>query len=743
MANIASSSEEKVFKISEWLGMNENPDGDTRLKLGEAAVMRNFKITRDGSLQKRPGLGSLGFVVQYYRWFGGDGNLTIETEAPQLEVYMNASVDKNTGEVTLSETWVLDSDFEMADGSEFVWSNVIIADDGKYYEALYCTKNSKTGLYEWEFGGVEVDLASVNLSVRDLWSGYIGGKYRLMGALNGRLAELHDGDSFVFRYIGKFGIDSEDWKTSLFGFADTLYICTSSPGGQIQYYYWDGIKDSVEPVEGYWPVVSISISPANSTTPAGTLYEGINRLTNVRKIWISPEEGYPQRYILPETPDRILYIKSLVHGDVLSSSNYKYISLTHQGHVKPAIEFGDTDTAGEFLTANMGINTVEICYQVETSADYGLAALFPDGGRISVEQYNGTTDNRIFLCCDKSNQVYYSGIDYNGQPRADYFPDLNVVAVGESTDPVTGLIRHYSRLIVYKANSTYSIQYGTISLADGTTTAAFYCTPVNKRIGNEAFGQVQLVLNSPRTLHGKDLYEWQNNSSYSSNLTVDERQAKRISDRIYRTLGSFDFARCYCYDDNDHQEYYICFDKMALVHNYAVDAWYYYDNFDVTCMVNFDGELYAGDSQGRFNLVSRTNRTDNGEDITAYWESGSEPFGREFMRKYSSTIWVTLKPENRSRVVVTAVTDRNGNLEEDVLAPPLPEYTIAASLATFADADFRAWSFNTSRVPKIFRSKLKAKKFVYYKLIFKLDGTDTTATIVAADIKVRFTGQAR
>jgi hypothetical protein len=160
-------------------------------------------------------------------------------------------------------------------------------------------------------------------------------------------------------------------------------------------------------------------------------------------------------------------------------------------------------------------------------------------------------------------------------------------------------------------------------------------------------------------------------------------------------------------------------------------------------MVNFDGELYAGDSQGRFNLVSRTNRTDNGEEITAYWESGSEAFGKEFMRKYSSTIWVTLKPENRSRVVVTAVTDRNGNLEEDVLSPPLAEYTIAASLATFSDADFRAWSFNTSRVPKIFRSKLKAKKFVYYKLIFKQDGTDTTATIVSADVKIRFTGQAR
>jgi hypothetical protein len=413
------------------------------------------------------------------------------------------------------------------------------------------------------------------------------------------------------------------------------------------------------------------------------------------------------------------------------------------GHNRTVFVFGDTDTAGKFLEGNYGINTIEVCYTVEASGSSGLETMFPTGGRIFTEQFNGTTDNRIFLCCDKSNKVYYSGIDYNGQPRADYFPDLNVVTVGESTDPVTGLIRHYSRLIVYKANSTYSIQYGTIGLADGTTTAAFYCTPVNKRIGNEAFGQVRLVLNSPRTLHGRDLYEWRNNSSYSSNLTVDERQAKRISDRIYQTLASFDFSKCYCYDDNDHQEYYICYDKKALVHNYAVDAWYYYDNFDVTCMVNFGGELYAGDSQGRFNLVSRTNRTDNGEEIKAYWESGAEAFGKEWMRKYSSVLWVTLKPENRSHVVVTAVTDRNGNLAEEELTAPLPEMSVSASLSTFADADFRAWSFGTSRVPKISRAKIKAKKFVYHKLLFKAEGTNTTATIVSAEIKVRYTGQAR
>ena len=119
-------------------------------------------------------------------------------------------------------------------------------------------------------------------------------------------------------------------------------------------------------------------------------------------------------------------------------------------------------------------------------------------------------------------------------------------------------------------------------MADGLQTEAFYVTPINRSIGNAALGQVRLVLNAPYTLHGNDLYEWRNTASYSSNLSVDERQAKRISDRIYSTLNGFDLSKCFCWDDNDSQEFYICCDGKALVYNYAADAWYSYENFPVS-----------------------------------------------------------------------------------------------------------------------------------------------------------------
>ena len=55
MARITGAADERIFQIQRWLGVNENPDGDTKLKMGEASAMRNFRVTRDGNLQKRPG----------------------------------------------------------------------------------------------------------------------------------------------------------------------------------------------------------------------------------------------------------------------------------------------------------------------------------------------------------------------------------------------------------------------------------------------------------------------------------------------------------------------------------------------------------------------------------------------------------------------------------------------------------------------------------------------------------------
>ena len=363
-----------------------------------------------------------------------------------------------------------------------------------------------------------------------------------------------------------------------------------------------------------------------------------------------------------------------------------------------------------------GTNTIEICYSASNTLSQEVFKM------TNAEIFLGSQDNAVFLYGNGTNEAFYSGIDYDGKPRADYFPDLNEMAVADSNTPITALVRHYSQLLCFKSNSVYSVHHGIITTALGDEEYGFYVTPVNRAIGNAALGQVRLVLNSPFALFGNDLYEWKNTSSYSSNLTVDERQAKRISDRVYRTLATFKAEDCYCYDDNDNQEYYICYNGQALVYNYAADAWYFYDNFDVNCMCNIDEKLFIGTSTGKIQLLDETAYGDGENVIDCYWEGGSHNFGKSYMRKHMSQMFASVKQEPDSDVTITMMTDRKEEYTEKIVLGPEEV---------------------TNRVPKVKRLKLKAKKFVYLKPIIKSENNSKPATVVQLDMRISETGYAK
>lgn len=597
MATITASTSEKIYSLSKWLGVNEKPGGDTKLKLGEAAVMENWRVTRDGNLRRRPGTELL---------------------------------------------------FELGE-----------------------------------------------LPIRLLWSGYVAGEECVLAACDGKLYRIFDGTVWDVEELGAVNTAGDVFA---FGFSDNAYILDGA-----KYRVYDG--NTLSEVAGYRPLVSTATVP----TGGGVTLEQANKINGLRRAKFSPD-GTAVTFVLPEKNlASVDYVTDLVTGDAVAG----FTADTNAG----TVTFTNAPDAGT--------NTIEIGWSVAENFRASVEAMR------YAELYNGAQDSRVFLYGDGGNKVFYSGLDENGVPRADYFPDMNEARIGESNTPVTALIRHGTRLIAYKTNSTYSIVYGNITLEDGSTIADFTITPVNRDIGNAAMGQARLVSNYPRTLFGNDVYEWKNSSSYSSIITADERQARRISDRVCSSLSVFSLADCKCWDDNDAQEYYICSGTTAVVHNYAVDAWYVYTNFDAKVMCNFRGMLYMGTSDGRILRVSDVVRTDCGEAIPAYWESGAIDFGADYMRKYSSMLWVSVKPESNSYVEVTVKTDRKSEF---------PDKVIAKSLNAFGNLDFSAFSFQTSSRPQIKRLRIKAKKFTYYKLVFQTSEPDTTATVLAADIRVRQTG---
>ncbi|HIS44684.1 MAG TPA: hypothetical protein IAB47_04860 [Candidatus Scatomorpha merdigallinarum] len=540
--------------------------------------------------------------------------------------------------------------------------------------------------FEWDFCEVSAASNTTDTVVRGLWSGFVDGQEVLCAACNGYLWQLARDADGAWSKTACGAVDTEE-DVFMFGFEGKLYLLNGS-----EYKVWDGA--SLTDVSGYRPMVAVSVPPSGG----GTALEQVNKLTGARRARFSPD-GTSTVFKLPDMGLKSIdYVKHvLIDMEVI---NY------------------DTDLVNGTVTISPalpeGTNSIEVGWTVYgDTAEEILAMRY-------AELYNGSQDTRVFIYGDGTNRAFYSGIDFDGAPRADYFPDLNVAHVGDENTPITAMIRHYDRLLCFKLDSAWSIGYSQLTLADGTVTAGFYVSPVNRSVGNCAPGQAVLVENRPRTLDGRSVVEWKSTSS-SGNINGDERNAERISQRVEETIRSFDLSSAKTfYDKYAHEYYVIGTDGTALVHGIDADAWYVYTNFDARCLINYMDELYYGTADGYLRHFSTDYFSDVGESIDAYWESGSMPFAADFQRKYSAMLWVGIRPDDNGYLEVTAKTDRK--------------------------TDFAVYDVETadaSRVPEMNRIKLKAKKFTYYNLILANNTPDTTATVVSVDIRVRGTGYVR
>lgn len=700
MAQISGAVSEKIFNLTSFRGLNESPDGDTKLRFGEASVCRNWRVTRDGNLKKRPGSAVTDGLC------GGYASEASEDIRQEIALTGSAYMAMYPSAAAVHGSIVLSGDrVNVTAANAGSYTGYYMERAGAAWQLADCV--NRDGVDTLRFYRVRAVPGEAN-PIAGLWSGYVNKHSVFLAACNGSLFRLADNESFETVVLGSVNTDR---PVHMFGFDEKVYILNGT-----EYKVWDGT--ALVDVAGYIPLVSTAIGPDGTADAGGAVLEAVNRLCLSRRAWISPD-GTNQTFSLPESGmASIDYVKELAIGTALT----------------PGTDY-TTDAAGGKVSFTavpaQAVNAYEIGWTMPESVSLRAQVL---GMRYS-ELYNGTQDTRVFLYGDGGNRLLYSGQDYSGQPRADYFPDLNDVSVGDANTPVTGAVRHHSRLIVYKGVSAYSVQYGSITLATGDVAAAFYSTPVNKLIGNEAPGQVALVLNNPRTLFGGEIYEWRSNTAYSGNLTADERQAKRISDRVYATIKTFRFPQCVCWDDNYRQEYYISYPagKTVLVHNYAADAWYEYTGIQAAVFCSYGEELYYGTPDGFVMRFDENRKTDNGDEIPCVWESGSMSFGQDYIRKFSAMTWISIKPEASASVSVCVQTDRVSQTMERI---------VSSAMASLAHLNFADLSFKTNQRPFITRLKIKAKKFVYYKIIFQ-NGENTSATILGADIRVRFTSYAK
>lgn len=650
---------------------------------------------------------------------GGGSSIAYGVGAAEgYELYYASAQGPFTGATTVTTYELGDyiQDILVADGSNpeagsgytyvttqtFDGVSYVIMKSGDSYFA-YCASEDTSDYYECEYGWYGYPLTVISnqydwtfyttsstgngsdSEVRGIWSGYVAKREVLCAACNGYLWELFDEDG-VWSKVSCGTMDTSQ-NVHMFGFDEKLYILNGS-----EYKVWDGT--TLTDVTGYRPMVATEVLP----TGGGTALEQVNKLTGARRCRISPD-GTATTFQLPETSIFTLdYVTNVATGTAIT----EYSADLSAGTVT------FTDAPAE------GVSSIEIGWTMPVDYADTVRSMH------YAELYNGAQDTRVFLYGDGSNQCFYSGLDYVGQPRADYFPDLNVIHIGDANTPITAMIRHYNKLLAFKLDSCYSIYYDTLTQEDGKVIPGFYITTVNRDIGNCAPGQARLVENRPRTLDGRSVIEWKATST-SGNITGDQRNAQRVSQRVERSIRTFDLSQARTfYDKISHEFYVIGREGTALVNNVEADAWYVYTGLNATCMITYKDENYYGTSDGWLRHFSNDYTDDQGEAIDAYWESGAMAFGADFRRKYSAMLWVGIKPEDNGYLKVTAETDQK--------------------------SEFAEYSFTTESdeaVPEMNRIKLKAKKFTYYKLILANNTTDTTATVVSADIRVRGTGYVR
>lgn len=348
------------------------------------------------------------------------------------------------------------------------------------------------------------------------------------------------------------------------------------------------------------------------------------------------------------------------------------------------------------------------------------------------EQYNGATDTRTFFYGDGSNLCYYTGVPAHGSGL--YVPAGNELAVDFSDSPITALVRHYSRLLAFKPDGVDAITYEPVTLADGSVIAGFFLRPVSRDFGNDAVGQVQLVDNAARSLTKSGAYDWR----VSAGNYRDERYAKRVSDAVVKTLASADTSKIVTCDDGNTKTWYAFLNNgsgTVLVHRYGLDVWFAYQSEfldEVTSAFVFDkkvtflrnGQLFVFDE----NAVRDEDENGDVHQIEAVWESGFQDFGASYRRKDSDQLWVSMLPVDGASVYVSVETDARQDYEECELSTDLaPEY---------GDAE-------PSGVPFVTRLRMKIKRFVYYKLCFRVKDPGASPVILGYDQHIRFSSSVK
>lgn len=683
MATIQVPQERPPTTIDRFLGINESTAGDTQLELGQSPSMLNYRLTEDYKLRKRGGYAQLfatlgAFDIQGI-WYGKLNSIFQILFASNGKIWLEESISS--------------TDYDSIDTATYANVDVVKT------TALNTSIVGTTGIdgvtvYQNSSG---TDLTEVTQANIDLVASVGKYYYHTDGTLwvivaksayaDITAARTGLGTSKVYVQIGTL----TDAKTHFFGFADKVYILNGS-----EYKSWDGTTFAT--VAGYIPLIATATPP----TGGGTSNEGLNLLTGEKRQTFSGDGAATAYQVAETTLTSVDVVK--VGGITMTVTTDYTVNLT-------------TGIVTFSVAPATGVDNVDIQWTKGTGSRSEVT------GHLFAMLFGGQNDTRVFFYGNGTNRYIYTGLAA-GVPSAEYLPALNYNEVGSGQHAITGIERQYDRQIIFTdGNDAHYSYYDTITDLSGNIVPFFPTFPLNSSIGNIAPGQTQLIKNNPFSIQ-TGVHEW------VATDVRDERNEVYKSKRVQPSLDAEDLSTALTIDWEKQKEYWLAIGSKVWVYNYRLDVWYPFLLTDTpTCFYIINDDLHFGTNAGQIMKFDSTLRSDNGVAFQRLWQMNFYDFEAEWVRKFMNEMWMSLKPEAKTSVSFTYQTDREASSDT---------FTANYSLATFVDADFGDWSFLVNYNPQPFRFKIKAKKFVYFKLIFDDTESDELATILSINLPIRF-----
>lgn len=356
--------------------------------------------------------------------------------------------------------------------------------------------------------------------------------------------------------------------------------------------------------------------------------------------------------------------------------------------------------------------------------------------------YGGNNDNHIILSGNKDTpSVIYRSAVYDPT----YFPENFYQSVGNTNEAVMGFELEYDQCVILKKYSLWNMDFELTS--DGV--ASYPVRPLNNSIGCSNEAVIQLIENNICYLNFKGIY------LLIQSTIRTEKNVKCISENVNKLLLLDNIKTSIDYDN----KLILAGSNYCYIYDYVAAAWLLWDNIPAECFIEFNDNLYFGDSNGTiYRFKEETEKfpySDNGKVINAYWKSKPLNFDTDARQKLICKLFATIEPTLNTSAYFYYVTNQISTPKNKDYLPHYNHWnyaktrltdrifdaksefidSISSHLFDYSHINYSRFSYNTLSYPTEFMMKVKAKKIQYYQFVVQNKKLNQSLNIINFTLK--------